>query len=202
VEQDNDRSTFGRIESGKALVPFRGLGNAIVHVPAPHEVRGASAELSDEQLGKEIVLQTNAGDETADRAIAHYKRAGEMLIYAQLRSCDFKAFVRNHCVGISRGRAYELIDIARGKIDEVRAKSNARKRRFRSKQNMMPAAKARVRSGTDTRPKVSKATAASALARFKASINELFPRMDDATLQAALDYATRWRFNRRAGPPC
>src|SRR5262249_30029420 len=115
----------------RALVPFRGLGNAIVPVQARHEVIFASAQLSDEQLGKEIVQQTNIGDESEDRAIAHYKRAGEMLIYAQSRQRNFKTFIQNHCVGISRGRAYELMDIARGKIDEVRAKSNARKRRFR-----------------------------------------------------------------------
>jgi hypothetical protein len=110
--------------------------------------------------------------------------AGQMLIKAKSRVPNFLAFVRDHCNGLSRSRAYELIKIAGGNIEEVHANTNERKRRYRAKR-ASAATSAHVRSGTDM-------GSAIALAEFKVAVRALFPKMDEATRQAALTYAKEW----------
>jgi hypothetical protein len=71
-----------------------------------------------------------------------YKEAGELLREAQKRALDFQGFLKDF--GISRSRAYELIDIADGKLDKVRCNAAQRKRRQRQR-----SASANVRDTTD-----------------------------------------------------
>src|SRR5881394_2415454 len=75
--------------------------------------RGITQSL--EILGRDIVARIAAGDKSRAKAEEMYKSAGLELIDARARVPDFKAFLRDHCEGLSRSRAYELIKIAGGK---------------------------------------------------------------------------------------
>src|SRR5215472_3248827 len=76
-----------------------------------------------EMLGKEILARIEAGEKAKSKSDEHFKSAGLQLIEAKRRVSDFSAFLREHCNGLSRSRAYELIAIGEGKIDEVRTKT-------------------------------------------------------------------------------
>jgi hypothetical protein len=104
------------------------------------------------QLGCDIVARIKEGDEAKaqaksakNQATERFKAAGLLLIRAKAQAPDFKAFLRDHCDGLSRSRAYELIKIAGGKIDEVRADAAERQRKHRVRD------KANV-TDTDTAP--------------------------------------------------
>ena len=68
----------------------------------------------------------------ASRAAAEQKftEAGKLLLDTQERAPDFKRFLKDF--GISRSRAYELMRIAGGQLEEVRAEAAERKRRQRA----------------------------------------------------------------------
>jgi hypothetical protein len=91
-----------------------------------------------ETLGRDIVARIEAGDKSTDRADQLYKSAGLQLIEARSGVPDFSAFLRDHCNGLSRSRAYELIAIADGKAEEVRSKNRSRDRRRRKKAACVP----------------------------------------------------------------
>jgi hypothetical protein len=152
-----------------------------------------AAQLSIEQLGKQIAARVEAGEKAAAQAKDRFLSAGLMLVEAKSRVPDFSAFLRDHCNGLSRSRAYELIKIAGGDVDEVRANTNERKRRYRARR-AASAATTTVRSGTDAKSASAvthNISAAAALAEFKFAANVWFPKMTDADLDAALAYATR-----------
>jgi hypothetical protein len=128
------------------------------HVSTSQVEMSCTAAPSIEGLGRQIVALVEAGDKAERQSIEKFTSAGIMLIEAKSRVPNFPAFLRDHRNGLNRSRAYELIDMALGKWDEVRAKANERKRRY----------SARVRSGTDTRTGSALPTLASAaLAAFK-----------------------------------
>ena len=139
---------------------------------------------SIEELGKQIVVLVEAGDKAKSQSNDRFTSAGLMLIEAKSRVPNFKAFLRDHCNGLSRSRAYELIDMALGKREKVRAETNERKQRYR----------ARVRSGTDTKTaSVLPTSASGALAAFKTAVNTWLPKMDEATRHEALAFVNAWR---------
>ena len=161
------------------------------------------ARISDTiaQLGKDIVAKVKAGD---DKGREDYCEAGRLLIQArdQIDSKAFNIFLRDHCK-LSRTRAYELIAIAGGKTtaEELRAKSNARKKKHRAnlRGNLSV-----VRSGTDASttkaeaPKLAtrdaelpSAKSQRALAEFKCAVDAYFRDMDDETKHEAVAYATQ-----------
>lgn len=104
-----------------------------------------SASQSLEQLGAEIVARIEAGDRTKAKADDHFLAAGLRLLEAQSRVPDFAAFLKNHCCGLKRTRAYQLMRIAGGKttLAAERAKTAERVRKHR-------AAKCPLRNGHDT----------------------------------------------------
>jgi hypothetical protein len=129
-----------------------------------------------------------AGQVAGRQAVERFVVAGRQLMAAKFQGLNFTDFVRDRCNGLSRSRAYELIAIANGKVDEVRANSNARKRRHRLAQRVA-AAKDCVRSGTDT--KSAKRTL-SVFEEFKEAVDVLFPIMDADTCQRAKSYVKEW----------
>src|SRR5450432_2459737 len=58
-----------------------------------------------------------AEEEAKQRFIA----AGKLLVEARVRASNFRAFLKEY--GISPSRAYELIDMAGGKTEQVRSKT-------------------------------------------------------------------------------
>jgi hypothetical protein len=141
-----------------------------------------AAELSDENLGKQILANVEAGDKAKNQALDRYINAGKMLLEARSRVRSFEAFVDNHCEGLGRSRAYELIDIALGKGEKVRANRNERQRRHR----------ARIRHLTDTKSIALPTSSREALAAFKVAVDICFPKMDEATRLEALLFASEW----------
>lgn len=146
---------------------------------------GVTATL--ETLGQEIMARIEAGDTAKDRADHLHKSAGLQLIEARNRVPDFTAFLREHCNGLSRSRAYELIDIAEGKAEEVRSKNRMRDRRRREK--AVNVREPRTRSVSVAKPQPPKSQAQKALAEFKVAVNIWFAKMDDDAKQEAVNYA-------------
>jgi hypothetical protein len=116
-----------------------------------------------------------------------YRAAGLQLIEARSRVADFSAFLRDHCNGLSRGRAYELIAIAEGKGNDVRSKARARDRRRREKAAGVRGS--RTRRVSVRKPEPAKTEAQKALAEFKVAVDIWFGKMDDVTRRDAVDYA-------------
>src|SRR5262245_32041965 len=141
-----------------------------------------------EQLGKEILARIVKGDQAKQRSEDLYLSAGRMLLDAKKLAPNFAAFLRDHCRGLGRSRAYELLRVAKGQTttEEVRAKTNERKKKYRAN------TKATVRSGTDTQNSQPKkqSTSQAALAEFKVACNIWFAKMDATDSRLALAYAT------------
>jgi hypothetical protein len=114
--------------------------------------------------------------------------AGLLLIEAKSRVPIFEDFLRGQCNGLSRSCAHTLIDIANGKIDEVRAKARARKLKYRQKQATK---EADVRSGTDTNFSSSELSQEALLAQFENEFEVWLKTLDDGTLKHAVSYVLR-----------
>ena len=147
-----------------------------------------------EQLGKEILARVESGNKARQKSEDHYKAAGLRLLDAKKLAPDFDTFLTEHCDGLGRTRALELIAIAEGRTSnaEINAKANERKKRHR-------ATKAEtVRSGTDsqtTPPKQNsqpkkQSISEAALTEFKVACDIWFAKMDAADRKVALAYAT------------
>jgi hypothetical protein len=139
---------------------------------------------SVEMLGQDIVARIASGDKNKAKAEEMYKSAGLQLIEARQRVPDFKAFLRDHCDGLSRSRAYELIKIAEGKSEEVR--SNNRARDLRRRENQGGVRGSRTRSAKKPKPPQSQSRLA--LKEFKYAVNIRFPEMDDDARREAVAY--------------
>jgi hypothetical protein len=95
----------------------------------PEEIKSCVAAGED---AKARAKQSKAqSKEAATEAKNKFVSAGELLIKAHQRTSNFKAFLKE--LGISRSRAYELIKIAGGDVEEVRAQTTERKRRQRAR---------------------------------------------------------------------
>jgi hypothetical protein len=139
-----------------------------------------------EMLGKEILARIEAGEKAKSKSDEHFKSAGLQLIEAKGRVSDFSAFLREHCNGLSRSRAYELIAIGEGKIDEVRTKTRQRTQRHRAE---TAKAKTVTVSATQRTPKQT-SKSEWALREFKAAADSYMPSMDAKAKQQALAYVT------------
>jgi len=168
------------------------------HLPAPpsHETwdRGlpfldiCDVDLTVEQLGQAIVTHNEAGLAAGKEAKNRLVAAGLLLIEAKSRVMNFEDFLRDHCNGLSHSWAYDLIAIASGKMDEVRAKAKARKLKYRQKQ---AAKDARVRSGTDTRFTSIQLSQEVLLTQFENEFEAWLEKLDDETLKHAVSYVLR-----------
>lgn len=92
------------------------------------------------ELAGEIKACIAAGDEAKAKAkgakaeaTRQFMAAGKLLIEAHGRTPNFRAFLKEHC--ITPSRAYELIKIAGGEVEKVRADGAERKRRQRARTN-------------------------------------------------------------------
>jgi hypothetical protein len=151
-------------------------------------------QISIEDLGRAILADIEEGDQARDRADQvrsladeKYMSAGLRLIEVRNRVRDFSGFLRDHCGGFSRSRAYELIAFAEGKGDKVRANARARDRRRR--ENAAGVRGSRTRGVSVKKPEPAKTEAQRALAEFKYAVDTWFTRMDDATKGEAVAYA-------------
>jgi hypothetical protein len=145
-------------------------------------------DLTDQQLGHAIVANYKAGLTAGKEAETRLVTAGMQLIEAKSKVANFEDFVKDHCNGLSRSRAYELIDIASGKIEEVRAKTRARKLRHRQKQADKDA---HVRSGTDTRFPPLPLSQEASLDQFENEFVAWLGKLDDETFNRAVSCALR-----------
>jgi hypothetical protein len=157
---------------------------ATQHEVAP--ITEGALSLTLETLGQGIVAQIATGDENKACAIQMYMSAGLQLIEAKHLVPDFKAFLRDHCNGLSRSRAYELIEIAGGKSEEVRSKNRTRDHRRREKAARVR--EPRTRGFSIKKPQPPKSQAQEALAEFKYAVNIRFPQMDHDTRREAVAY--------------
>jgi hypothetical protein len=148
-------------------------------------------DLTEEQLGKAIMTNYAAGQTAGKQAMERLMAAGRQLILAKSRGLNFTNFLRDHCNGLSRSYAYDLMAIANGKIDKVRANSKARTQRHRLRQRIATA-KASVGSGTDTK---SATRRLSVLEEFEEAVDVLFLMMDPETRQRAKSYVKEWRYD-------
>ena len=143
-------------------------------------------DLTEERLGKAIMTNYEAGQTAGKQAMERLMAAGRQLIEAKSRCFNFTNFLRDHCNGLSRSYAYDLIAIANGKIDKVRANSKARKQRHHLRQRIATA-KASVRSGTDTKSATRRLSVLE-----EEAVDVLFPIMDPETRQRAKSYVKEW----------
>ena len=137
------------------------------------------AALTLEALGRSIVARVERGDKAKDRADQMYRSAGLQLIEAKSRAPNFSAFLRDHCNGLSRSRAYELIAIAEGKAEEVRSQNRERDRRRRAKAAGVREPRTHGAAMSDSEQ---------ALAKIKDVVDKCFPKMDYAAKQEAAAY--------------
>ena len=149
-------------------------------------VTNSQALVELETLGRDIVARIATGDAAKDRADQYYVSAGLQLIDARSRVPDFTAFLRDHCCGLSRSRAYELIAIAEGKAEEVRSKNRTRDRRRR--ENMFRVRGSRTRGLSVKRPQPPMSQAQRALAEFRVAVDIWFAKMDDGAKREAVAY--------------
>lgn len=159
--------------------PDEAAGGAAI----PHE---GGLSVTPEMLGQDIIARIEAGDKSAERASKMYISAGLALIEAKRLVPNFKNFLRNHCGDLSRSRAYELINIANGKSEEVRSNNRTRDRRRREKLAHVRGSRTGSLSVKKSPP--SKSQAQFALAEFKYAVNTRFPQMDDAARREAVAY--------------
>lgn len=140
-----------------------------------------------ETLGNDIVARIAIGDKNRARADDMYLSAGRQLIEAKERVPNFKAFLRNYCNGLSRSRAYELINIANGKAQEVRSTNRDRDRRRREK--AAGVREPRTRGFSIKKTQAPKSQVQDALAQFIVAVDIWFSRMDDEAKREAVAYA-------------
>jgi hypothetical protein len=140
-----------------------------------------------ETRGQQIVARIEAGDKSADRASQMYLSAGLELIEAKRLAPNFKNFLRDHCNDLSRSRAYELIKIANGKLEEVRSNNRTRDRRRREK--AAGVREPRTPSSSVKKPHPPKSQAQRALAEFKVAVDIWFSKMDADAKREAAAYA-------------
>ena len=136
-----------------------------------------------EALGRDIAARIKKGDKAKANADDLYLSAGLHLIEAKRLTNNFSAFLRDHCGGLSRSRADELIKIAEGAAEEVREKNRVRDRRRRAK-------------AASVREPRTPVTSKSPLVEFKAAVDTWFPKMDDEARREAVDYVSDWRERR------
>ena len=148
-------------------------------------------DLPLEQLGQAIMSNYEAGQVAGKETINRLVTAGLLLIDAQSRDLNFEDFLRDHCNGLSRSWAYDLIAIACGKIEEVRAKAKARKLRYREKQ-AAARADARVRPGTDTKLSGCELSREVQLAAFIKYADAQLRKMDDEMRKRAVLFVKGW----------
>lgn len=154
-----------------------------------------------ERLAQDISASIAAGDKAKEKSDQHYKSAGLKLIEAKKQIKNFDAFLAKY--GLGSTRAYELIAIAEGRttVEEVRAKSNERKKRHRDKKAeaaavppvaspsvAAPPASVPERTAPDKSAKAL-AKSAKALAEFKYAVDRYMPQMDAEAKQQAVAYA-------------
>lgn len=139
-----------------------------------------------EYIGRDIVARIEAGDKARGRADDMYRSAGLQLIEARNRVADFSAFLRQHCKGLSRSRAYELIAIAEGKGEDVRSNNRARDHRRRNKAAGVREPRTLDVSTPSHQPP--KSQAEWALREFKVAADIYFAKMDGETKRAAVAY--------------
>ena len=79
-----------------------------------------AADLTIEQLGKEIVARIEAGDRAKTMAEDRYRSAGLLLIEARRRVPvkSLAAFLKDHCAGLLLAHARGLVAIAEGWTNE------------------------------------------------------------------------------------
>jgi hypothetical protein len=143
---------------------------------------------SVERLGQEIVINNEAGLAASKEARHRLVDAGHLLIEAKSRVANFEEFLRVHCNELSRSWAHDLILIASGKMDEVRAKAKARKLKYRQKR---ATEEATVRSGTDMRfPPIPLSQKAS-LDHFESEFAAWLGKLDAETFKRALSCVLR-----------
>jgi hypothetical protein len=159
---------------------------AIQDVPAAEIPSQSGVSVPLDALGRDIVARIEAGDKARGRADDMYNSAGLQLIEARARVPDFSVFLRDHCNGLSRSRAYELIAIAEGKAEEVRSKNRTRDRRRREKAARVR--EPRTRGVATKNPQPPKSKAQWALAEFKVAADTYFRHMDDEAQRAAFAY--------------
>jgi hypothetical protein len=159
-------------------------------------------------LGKDIVARVSAADRSLEAAHRYSEQAGtarqkannlllsagKMLLDARSRVLDFTAFLAEHCAGLGRSRAYELISIAEGKStpEATRAKTNERKRRHRAARAARPFHPERNGREANTTADASAAQPAASvakdLAELKYAFNLRFPRLDEAAQAAFVEH--------------
>jgi len=157
-----------------------------------NQIEPAAPDVEDlDKLGKEIVSRIERGDKAKSKSDEHYQAAGLQLIEAKERVPNFEAFLKEHCPNLSRSRAYELIDIAQGKGEEVRAKTRKRTQRHRAKAAQAKSELQQAEPVSATQRTTSKRSGPEwALREFKAATDTYVPIMDAPTKQLALDYVT------------
>ena len=147
-----------------------------------------------ERLAQDISASIAAGDKAKEKSDQHYKSAGLKLIEAKKQIKNFDAFLAKY--GLGSTRAYELIAIAEGRttVEEVRAKSNERKKRHRDKKAeaaaVPPVASPSVAAPPASVPeRTAPDKSAKALAEFKYAVDRYMPQMDAEAKQQAVAYA-------------
>jgi hypothetical protein len=151
-------------------------------------------DLPVEQLGQAIITNYAAGMAAGNEAKNRLVAAGLLLIDVKSRNLNFEDFLKDHCKGLSHSWAYDLIAIAEGRMDEVRAKARARKLRHRQKR---AAAEAHVRSGTDTGFHTIQLSQEALIAQFEKEFDAWVAKLDDERLKRAVSYVLNKTNHRR-----
>jgi hypothetical protein len=154
-----------------------------------------------DQLGAEIMARIEAGDKAKTKADNHYLAAGLQLIKAREQAGrSFDGFLRKHCRGLKRSRAYQLMSIAGGKttVEAERTKTAERMRKHRA------AAKCPSRDGQLDHPlrngrgsggttQIQKKSPEWLLSETRFFIDMWFPKMDAPTLAKAKALIAAWQ---------
>jgi hypothetical protein len=150
-----------------------------------------------DQLGAEIMARIEAGDKAKTKADNHYLAAGLQLIKAREQAGrSFDAFLRKHCRGLKRSRAYQLMSIAGGKttVAAERPKTAERMRKHRAAAKR-PSRDGQLRSGQgsgDT-TQIQKGSPEWLLSETRFFIDNWFPKMDAPTLAKAKALVAAWQ---------
>ena len=154
-----------------------------------------------DQLGAEIMARIEAGDKAKTKADNHYLAAGLQLIKAREQAGrTFDAFLRKHCHGLKRSRAYQLMSIAGGKttVAAERPKTAERMRKHRAaakRPSRDGQSDHSVRSGHGSggTTQVKKTSSEWLLGETRFFIDTWFPKMDAPTLAKAKALVAAWQ---------